>query len=62
MTLQINGAASTSSVSVDGTTVTSLSKTANWGTSPVGRFQIGEVQTGRTYDVFLDDAEIDVPG
>lgn len=62
MTLQINGASSTASVSVDGTTVTSLSKTVDWGTAPVGRFQIGEVQTGRTYDVVFDDAEIDVPG
>jgi len=62
LTLQINGASSTSSVSVDGTTVTSLSKTGDWGTTPVGRFQIGEVQAGRTYDVVFDDAEIDVPG
>jgi hypothetical protein len=62
VTLRINGAASTSSVSVDGMTVTSLSKAGNWGTAPVGRFQIGEVQAGRTYDVILDDAEIDVPG
>lgn len=62
LTLQINGASSASSVSVDGMTVTSLSKTGEWGTVPVGRFQIGEVQTGRTYDVVFDDAEIDVPG
>jgi len=61
LTLTI-GTSGASSVSVDGATVASLSKTGNWGTTPVGRFQIGEVQTGRIYDVVFDDAEIDVPG
>ena len=61
LTLTI-GTSGASSVSVDGTTVASLSKAGNWGTTPVGRFQIGEVQTGRIYDVVFDDAEIDVPG
>jgi chitodextrinase len=61
LTLTI-GTSGASSVSVDGATVASLSKAGNWGTTPVGRFQIGEVQTGRIYDVVFDDTEIDVPG
>jgi chitodextrinase len=62
LTLSINGASSTSLVRLDGSVVSALSTTANWGTVPVGQFQIGEVQSGRIYDVLFDDAEIDVPG
>lgn len=39
---------------VDG--VSALSTTASLSTSPVGQFQIGEVNAGRTYDVVFDDA------
>ncbi|GAA1815123.1 metallophosphoesterase [Agromyces neolithicus] len=39
---------------VDGVSV--LSTTTNLSTSPVGQFQIGEVNAGRTYDVVFDDA------
>ena len=42
---------------LDGVRVDALSSsTANLGTVPVGRMQIGEVQSGRTYDVVFDDA------
>ena len=46
-----------SEVWLDGTKVTDLSSAlTNLGTTPITEFQIGEVQTGRTYDVVFDDA------
>ena len=55
----INGTAGSSSVWLDGTAVADLSLTGqNWGTSPIAAFQIGEVQTGRTYDVTFDDVVV----
>ena len=36
--------------------ISDLSTTVDTGTSPVGALQIGETQTGRTYDVVFDDA------
>jgi hypothetical protein len=52
----INGATSTVEVWLDGSPVNALSFMTNLGTAPVGRLQIGEVQSGRTYDVVFDDA------
>ncbi len=41
----------------DGTLVDSLSRSSvDVGDSPIGAMQIGETQTGRTYDVTFDDA------
>ena len=52
----INGTSSVVEVWLDGVRVDALSSTtANLGTTPVGRVQIGDVQTGRTYDVVYDD-------
>ena len=52
-----NDSASVSEVWLDGTKVTDLSSAVtNLGTAPITEFQIGEVQTGRTYDVVFDDA------
>jgi hypothetical protein len=53
----INGPSSVIEVWLDGARVDALSSTsANLGTTPVGRVQIGEVQSGRTYDVAFDEA------
>ncbi|TWP38661.1 fibronectin type III domain-containing protein [Leekyejoonella antrihumi] len=42
---------------LDGTLVDALSNTAtDTGSTPVGAMQIGETQTGRSYDVVFDDA------
>ena len=42
---------------LDGVRVDALSTaTVNLGTTPVGRMQIGDVQSGRSYDVAFDDA------
>ena len=52
-----NDSGSVSEVWLDGTKVTDLSSAVtNLGTAPITEFQIGEVQTGRTYDVVFDDA------
>jgi hypothetical protein len=52
----IAGTASSTEVWLDGTRITDLSLTGqNWGSNPIAAFQIGEVQTGRTYDVTFDD-------
>src|SRR5215213_10209641 len=56
----INGASSTPEVWLDGTKITDLSVTTNLGTGLIGRLQIGEVMTGRTYNVILDDVVFDV--
>jgi hypothetical protein len=55
--LHLGIAAGTIEVWLDGTAVAALAASgANLGTTNVGAFQIGEVQTGRTYDVVFDDA------
>ena len=55
--LLVNGASSISEVYLDGARVADISAAvASLGTSPITEFQIGEVQSGRTYDVVFDDA------
>jgi outer membrane biosynthesis protein TonB len=51
----INGASSATEVWLDGVRIDDLSVTTNLGSTPVGRFQIGEVQSGRTYNVVFDN-------
>jgi hypothetical protein len=53
--LHTDGTLGTTEVWLDGVRVNALSVTTNLGTTPVGRFQIGEVQSGRTYNVVFDD-------
>jgi hypothetical protein len=53
---KINGAASQTEVWLDGTPVGSLSLTLEMGTTPIGKVQIGEVNTAsRVYNVVFDD-------
>ncbi|MEO6711933.1 MAG: fibronectin type III domain-containing protein, partial [Mycobacteriales bacterium] len=40
---------------LDGTSLTELNRTADFGTAAIGRLQIGENSTGRTFDARLDD-------
>ena len=54
--MAIAGPSGTVEVWLDNSLVSDLSTTVDTGTSPVGAFQIGETQTGRTYDVAFDDA------
>ena len=52
------GSSSTVEVWLDGTLVSGLSRTDNFGTVPVGRFQLGENQSGRRFNVTYDDVEV----
>jgi chitodextrinase len=55
----VNGTSSSIDVSLDGTAVPGLTLTGqNLGTSPIGKLQLGETSTGRTYDVVLDDVTV----
>jgi hypothetical protein len=51
----VAGASSVIQVWLDAVPIGALSFTTNLGTAPVGQFQIGDVQSGRTYDVIYDD-------
>jgi glucose/arabinose dehydrogenase len=54
------GASGDIDVWYDGSPVSSLSLSQSLGTSPIGRVQIGNNQTGRVYDAVFDDAVVDV--
>jgi chitodextrinase len=51
----INGTAGETETWLDGVRIAALSKAQNLGTAPIGRLQIGENSTGRTFDVAIDD-------
>jgi len=51
----VNGASSQVEVWLNGTKVTALSKTENFGTTPIGQVVAGESQTGHAYGYVLDD-------
>jgi hypothetical protein len=57
--VMINGTASTTEVWLDGGPVSDLAVTTNLGSTPIGRLQIGEVNTSRTYRVLFDDVIFD---
>lgn len=56
--LTVNGPAGAIQVSLDGTVVSALSRTDDFGTAPVGRIQIGENQNARPLDFSYDDIEV----
>lgn len=53
------GTAGQVDVWLDGVPVLDLSRTLSLGTAPIGRLQIGENATGRTFDVAFDDVTAD---
>jgi hypothetical protein len=53
--VRINGPSGEVETWLDGVRIASLSKIENFGTTPIGRLQIGENSTGKTYDVAFDD-------
>jgi hypothetical protein len=61
LALTINGPSSTTKVWIDGKPVSELSRTIDLGTSPIAQLQIGQAQSGGTYDVAFDDAWFDIP-
>jgi chitodextrinase len=46
---------------LDGVKVDALTKTDTFGVSPVGRIQLGENSTGRTYDIAYDNVQVTTP-
>ena len=54
----INDTTSQTETWLDGQSVPDLSKTESLGTTPIGRIQLGENITGRTYDVAFDDVTV----
>jgi fibronectin type 3 domain-containing protein len=58
--VSINGASSSTEVWLDGTQVASLSLSGiDLGTNPVGRVELGDPSTGRTFDVAFDETAYD---
>ena len=55
----VNGTSSHEDVWFDGTAVPALSRSDPVGTTPVGRIDLGDVATKRTFDVTFDDVAID---
>jgi len=55
----VNGAAGQTETWLDDVRIGQLSRTESLGTSPVGRIQLGENSTGRTYDVAFDTVVAD---
>jgi len=56
--IKINGATGQSEVWYDGAPVAALARTFDLGTAPVGRIQLGD-NAGGTYDIALDNVELD---
>ncbi|MFL5759066.1 MAG: hypothetical protein ACJ789_04965 [Thermomicrobiales bacterium] len=55
----VNGVNGLIEVWLDGTIITDLSRTENLGTVGIGRIQVGDNATGKTYDVAFDDVLVD---
>jgi hypothetical protein len=53
--VRIDGTSGQTETWLDGVRVAALSKTESLGTSPVGRLQLGDTSSGRTYDVAFDE-------
>ncbi len=56
----VNGSAGQTQVWLDGVQITDLSKTEALGSTSVGRIQLGDNSTGRTYDVAFDNVVADI--
>jgi chitodextrinase len=55
----VNGTASAVEVWLDGVQVTALTQPDSLGVSPIGRMELGDPSTGRTFDVAFDDVLVD---
>jgi hypothetical protein len=53
------GTTGQSEVFLDGKRLTALSKTADFGTLPVGQLKLGDAHVGRTSDTLYDDVSVD---
>ncbi|MGH2944708.1 MAG: DUF7594 domain-containing protein [Solirubrobacteraceae bacterium] len=61
MRVLVNGTASRIDVWLDGAEVGELSRTESLGTTAIGRVQLGDEATGKTYDVIFDEVAVDAP-
>jgi fibronectin type 3 domain-containing protein len=55
----VNDTASEVEVWLDGVPVSGLTRQDSLGTSPIGRVELGDTSTGRTFDVAFDDVLVD---
>jgi chitodextrinase len=55
----LTGSAPLSEVWLDGVKVDVLTRSDSLGSTPVGRVELGDPSTGRTYDVAFDDVSVD---
>jgi hypothetical protein len=58
----LSGGSGLSEVFLDGAKVGELGRTESLGTTPVGRVQLDDNQTGRSYDVACDDLSVSAAG
>jgi chitodextrinase len=56
--LSINGTSSLIEVWLDGTQISALSRTDNFGTASIGRIHLGDFQSSDVYDIALDEVKI----
>lgn len=54
----INGTAGQTEVWLDGSQISTLTKTENLGTAKIGRLQLGDNATGKAFDIVLDDVGV----
>ncbi|MFL5838888.1 MAG: fibronectin type III domain-containing protein, partial [Thermoleophilaceae bacterium] len=59
--LVVAGTSSTVSVTLDGTPVSGLSLTDDFGTTAVQRVQFGDNSGGKTFDLYFDDIAVEIP-
>ncbi|HEX4718043.1 MAG TPA: metallophosphoesterase [Thermoleophilaceae bacterium] len=59
--LLVAGTLSSYQVTLDGTPVAALSGTDDFGTAPVGRIQFADNSGGKTYELYFDDVDVEVP-
>jgi glucose/arabinose dehydrogenase len=58
---RIDGASGRTQAWLDGTPITELDTVQSLGANPIGQVQVGNNQTGRTYDMALDDVAVSRP-
>ena len=59
VSVNVAGASSSTAVLLDGAPIAALTRSDNLGTTPVGRIQIGDNSTARSFDILLDGIAAD---
>jgi glucose/arabinose dehydrogenase/PKD repeat protein len=54
----INGSSGLTDIFLDGAKLSELSRTESLGTTPIGRVQLGDNQSSRSFDVAFDDVDV----